>query len=67
MPGPEFQSVGSHNKVQSPSSARFSVRLTLRNLAMGDARISVMVSRPLGEVSINVIEREGDIQVVTTA
>jgi hypothetical protein len=30
-------------------------------------RISVMVGRTPGEVSVSVIEREGDIQVVTTA
>jgi glycogen debranching enzyme len=50
-----------------PYLPAFLDRLTLRNLSMGDARISVLISRTLGEVSVSVIKREGDIQVVTTA
>ena len=40
--------------------------LTLRNLSLGGARVSVLVSRTPGEVSVSVIERDGDIHVVTT-
>ncbi len=40
--------------------------LILRNLALGDAKVSVQVCRMAGEVSVTVIEREGDIRVVTT-
>jgi glycogen debranching enzyme len=40
--------------------------LTLRNLALGDARVSVLISRTAGEASVTVLERDGDISVVTT-
>ena len=40
--------------------------LTLRRLSLGGARVSVLVSRTPGEVSVSVIERDGDIHVVTT-
>ncbi len=40
--------------------------LTLRHLSLGGARVSVLVSRTPGEVSVSVIERDGDIHVVTT-
>jgi glycogen debranching enzyme len=41
--------------------------LTVRGLSLGDARVGVQVSRTRGEVSVSVIERTGDIRVVTTA
>jgi len=40
--------------------------LTLRDLSLGDARVSVLITRTPGEVSVTVIERQGDIHVVTT-
>jgi glycogen debranching enzyme len=40
--------------------------LTLRNLTLGDARVSVQISRTAGEASVTVLERAGDIRVVTT-
>lgn len=40
--------------------------LTLRNLTLGTAKVSVLISRTPGKVSVAVIEREGDIRVVTT-
>ena len=40
--------------------------LTLRSLSLGGARVSVLISRTPGEVSVSVIERDGDIHVVTT-
>jgi hypothetical protein len=39
----------------------------VRGLSLGDARVGVQVSRTRGEVSVSVIERTGDIRVVTTA
>jgi glycogen debranching enzyme len=41
--------------------------LTLHGLSIGTARVSVQVSRAPGQVSVSVLEREGDIRVVTTA
>ncbi len=41
--------------------------LTLRHLSLGGAWVSVQISRTPGEVSVSVIERDGDIHVVTTA
>ncbi len=41
--------------------------LTVRNLSLGKAWVSIQVKRTPGEVSVNVVEREGDIHVVTTS
>ncbi len=49
-----------------PDLPGFLDSLTLRNLSLGDARVSVLVSRTPGEVSVSVIERRGGIHVVTT-
>ncbi len=49
-----------------PDLPDFLDSLTLRSLSLGDARVSVLISRTPGEVSVSVIERAGDIQVVTT-
>lgn len=49
-----------------PDLPGFLDSLTLRNLSLGDARVSVLISRTPGEVSVSVIERDGDIHVVTT-
>jgi len=40
--------------------------LTLRKLSLSGAWVSVVISRTPGQVSLSVIEREGDIHVVTT-
>jgi glycogen debranching enzyme len=50
-----------------PHLPAFLSRLTLRNLSMGNACISVLITRTSGEVSVSVIARKGEIQVVTTA
>ncbi len=52
-----------------PSLPPFLDVMTLRNLSLGGAWVSVRVSRGAGEVSVSVIERGGDhhIQVVTTS
>ncbi len=41
--------------------------VTLYNLAVGEARVSVRLRRSAGEVALNVIERTGDAQVAMTA
>jgi len=50
-----------------PDLPAFVDSLTLRNLSLGGARVSVQVNRTQGGVSLSVIEREGDVQVVTTS
>jgi glycogen debranching enzyme len=50
-----------------PELPAFLDRLTLRNLAVGDARVSVLIRRTPGELSVSVLEREGDIRVVTSS
>jgi glycogen debranching enzyme len=54
-------------RFDQPELPAFIDSLTLRGLSLGDARVSVLVSRAGGEVSVSVIEREGNIRVVTTA
>ncbi len=49
-----------------PSLPAFVDSLILRNLSLGGAWVSVSISRTPGQVSLSVLEREGDIQVVTT-
>ncbi len=49
-----------------PDLPAFLDSLALRNLSLGGARVSVLISRTPGEVSVSVIERDGDIHVVTT-
>ena len=41
--------------------------LTLRRLALGDARVSVLVRRTPDAVTLSVIDRLGDVEVVTTS
>jgi glycogen debranching enzyme len=41
--------------------------LTLRDLSLGEARVSVQISRTSGDSSVSVIERSGEVSVVTTA
>jgi glycogen debranching enzyme len=50
-----------------PELPAFIDSLTLRNLSLDSAKVSVQISRTLGEVAVSVIERQGDIRVVTTA
>jgi len=49
-----------------PNLPPFIDGLTLRRLSLGNAWVSVLVRRTPGEVSVSVIERVGDIRVVTT-
>ncbi len=49
-----------------PDLPAFLDSLTLHDLPLGDARVSVQISRTPGEVSVGVIGRRGDIHVVTT-
>ena len=53
-------------RLDRPDLPGFLDCLTLRNLSLGGARVSMVVNRTPGEVSVSVIERVGDIQVVTT-
>ena len=50
-----------------PGLPAFIDSVILRNLSLGSASVSVQISRTPGEVSVSVIERQGDIRVVTTA
>jgi glycogen debranching enzyme len=50
-----------------PELPAFLDKLTLRQLALGDARVSVLIRRTPGEVSVSVLEREGDVRVVTSS
>jgi glycogen debranching enzyme len=54
-------------RFNQPDLPAFIDSLTLRNLSLGAATVSVLISRTPGEVSVSVIERQGDIRVVTTA
>ena len=55
-------------RFDSPHLPAFLDNLTLHNLSLGGARVSVQVTRTPGEVSISVVGREGPshLQVVTT-
>jgi len=54
-------------RLVQPTLPGFLNRLTLRNLSLGDARVTVLVSRRQGEVSVSVVERHGSIQVATAS
>jgi glycogen debranching enzyme len=54
-------------RFDQPDLPAFIDSLTIRNLSVGGATVSVLISRTPGEVSVSVLEREGDIRVVTTA
>ena len=56
-------------RFEHPCLPDFLDSLTLRNLSLGDARVSVLICRTPGEISVSVIERSGtsDIHVVTTS
>ncbi|GAC1344274.1 MAG: amylo-alpha-1,6-glucosidase [Acetobacteraceae bacterium] len=53
-------------RFDKPELPAFAESLTLRDLALDGARVSVSVRRTPGEVSVSVLERDGDVQVVTT-
>jgi glycogen debranching enzyme len=50
-----------------PDLPGFLDSLTLRNLSLGTARVSVLISRTPGDVSVSAIERLGNVEVVTTS
>ena len=50
-----------------PDLPAFLDRLMLRNLSLGNGRVSVMIRRSPGELSVSVLEREGDVRVVTAS
>jgi len=65
--GLSFDTAARAVRFDHPDLPAFIDCLTLRGLSLGDARVSVQVSRTPGEVSVSVIERAGDIRVVTVA
>ena len=50
-----------------PMLPPFLDRLKLHNLSLGDASISVLIRHERSEVSVSIVERSGDIQVVTAS
>jgi glycogen debranching enzyme len=64
--GLSFDPSGGVVRFDQPHLPAFTDDLTLHNLAIGDARVSVSISRTAGEVAVRVIERKGSIRVVTT-
>lgn len=65
--GLSFDPAGGTLRFERPCLPDFLDSLTLRNLSLGDARVSVLICRMPGEISVSVIERSGtsDIHVVT--
>jgi glycogen debranching enzyme len=53
-------------RLDNPRLPAFLDSLTLRDLSLGEARVSVTINRTPGAVSVSTIERAGDIRVVTT-
>jgi glycogen debranching enzyme len=64
--GISFDPAAGAVRFNRPELPSFVDSLTLRNIGLNDAKVSVLISRTPGEVSVTVIEREGDIRVVTT-
>jgi glycogen debranching enzyme len=54
-------------RFNQPDLPAFIDSLTIRNLSVSGAEVSVLISRTPGEVSVSVLERQGDVRVVTTA
>ena len=52
-------------RLDCPRLPAFLDSLALHDLALGDARLSVLINRVQSEVSVSTIERRGDIHVVT--
>ncbi len=65
--GLAFDTAARAIRFDHPDLPGFADGLTLRGLSLGAARASVLVSRVAGEVSVSVLEREGDVRVVTVA
>jgi len=65
--GLSFDPDGRALRFDHPELPTFVDGLTLRNLFLGGAKVTVLISRTPGEVSVSVIERDGDVRVVTTA
>jgi glycogen debranching enzyme len=65
--GLSFDPGGRAVRFDHPKLPTFLNCMTLRNLSLGGAKVSVLISRTPGEVSMSVIEREGNIGVVTIA
>jgi glycogen debranching enzyme len=65
--GLSFDPANQTIRFNRPYLPAFLDHLTLRNLSMGEGKASILISRTPGEVSVTVIKREGDIQVVTIA
>ena len=63
--GLSFDPAGRVVRFERPDLPAFIDSLTLRNLSLGDAWVSVHIRRTPGEVSLSVLERHGDIHVVT--
>ncbi|HYZ62539.1 MAG TPA: glycogen debranching N-terminal domain-containing protein [Acetobacteraceae bacterium] len=53
-------------RFDQPDLPPFLNSLSLHNLSLGEARVSVLVSRTLGEVGVSVLERHGAVRIVTT-
>ncbi len=65
--GLAFDTAARAIRFDHPDLPGFADGLTLRGLSLDGARASVLVSRVAGEVSVSVLEREGDVRVVTVA
>ncbi len=54
-------------RFDQPELPAFVDSLTLRDLTLDGARVSVAIRRTPGEVSVSLLERDGDVRVVTTS
>lgn len=53
-------------RFERPNLPSFLNSISLHNLSSGSGQVSVQISRNLGEMAVRVIEREGDMRVITT-
>jgi len=65
--GLSFDPISRIVRFDHPDLPPFIGGLKLRHLSLDNAWVSVLIKRTPGQVSVSVIEREGDIRVVTTA
>ncbi len=65
--GLSFDPAAREVRFDRPDLPAFIDGMTLRRLSLGEARVSVQINRAQGEVSVSVVERQGDIRVVTTS
>ena len=63
--GVNFDPDGRAVRFDHPKLPGFIDNLTLRNLSLGGGKVSVLISLTPGEVSVSVIERKGNLRVVT--